>query len=443
MDSGPGSCIPLPVMGSDALSGEHPTAHTSTGEWQSFESRMRRRRIERLLARARVAHEEGHEDEARAALDEIEELNGGPIALSPGQQSPEIVFCQVADHDLTVFDTEVAVEFDPVVPLFVPVENDFEDLPLYPHLSSPSETLRSQWGPRAAAFLAACAVLFWLAGPRESQAPAAADVEAQSPSLAPSTQSVIAASRQPAAQPIADSGTAELAPVRLDVSDVSVDAARVDAPAGGAGPPVSLAGLAFAAPRATSPEPAVPDAVMPPAVTPLEQPTPPLLAAGVPTSSASTLEAVAPPAAALTPPPAPPPVESEPATPPPTASPAPDPAREADAPAPAAVAAAGVRATLLRYESAYSRLDVNAAGAVWPALDRKALARAFDGLASQAVSLGSCEVRIVGESAIADCAGSATWTPKVGGRSHRQARQWQFQLRNADTGWQIVTATVR
>jgi hypothetical protein len=88
-------------------------------------------------------------------------------------------------------------------------------------------------------------------------------------------------------------------------------------------------------------------------------------------------------------------------------------------------------------------LDVNAAGAVWPALDRKALTRAFDGLASQAVTLGSCEVRIVGESAIADCAGSATWTPKVGGRSHRQARQWQFQLRNVDAGWQIVSATVR
>ena len=210
------------------------------------------------------------------------------------------------------------------------------------------------------------------------------------------------------------------------------------------GPPVSLAGLAVAEPRATSPEPAVrPDAVMPPAaVAPLEQPTPSPLA-GVPISSAPTLEAVAPPAAAPTAPPAPPPVESAPVTPLPAPSPAPEPAREADAPAPAAVAAAGVRATLLRYESAYSRLDVNAAGAVWPALDRKALARAFDGLASQAVSLGSCEVRIVGESAIADCAGSATWTPKVGGRSHRQARRWQFQLRNVDAGWQIVSATVR
>ena len=434
-------------MGSDASAGEHPTVHTSTGEWQSFESRMRRRRIERLLARARVAHEEGHEDEARAALDEIEELNGGPVDLSPctriagnrvlsgGRRRPDCV-----RHGSSSRIRPGAGR--PRRERFEPDENYFEDLPLYPHLSSPSETQRSQWGPRAAAFLAACAVLFWLAGPRESQAPAAEGVEAKSPSVDQSTHSAVAATRQPAATPIAEPATTELAPLRLDVTDVS-EAALVHRAADGTGPPVSLAGLAVAEPRATSPEPAVrPDAVMPPAEAPLEQPTPSLLA-GVPISSAPTLEAVAPPAAAPAAPPAPPPVESAPVTPPPAPSPSPEPAREADAPAPAAVAASGVRATLLRYESAYSRLDVNAAGAVWPALDRKALARAFDGLASQAVSLGSCEVRIVGESAIADCAGSATWTPKVGGRSHRQARRWQFQLRNVDAGWQIVSATVR
>ena len=265
---------------------------------------------------------------------------------------------------------------------------------------------------------------------------------AKSPSVDQSTQSAVAATRQRAVQPIAESATTEPAPVRLEVTDLS-EAALVDRAADGTGPPVSLAGLAVAEPRATSPEPAVrQDAVMP-ACGGSAGAADTLPLAGVPISSAPTLEAVAPPAAAPTAPPAPPPVESAPVTPPPALSPSPEPAREADAPAPTAVAASGVRATLLRYESAYSRLDVNAAGAVWPALDRKALARAFDGLASQAVSLGSCEVRIVGESAIADCAGSATWTPKVGGRSHRQARQWQFQLRSVDAGWQIVSATVR
>ena len=158
MDSGPGSCIPLPVMGSDALPGEHPTAHTSTGEWQSFESRMRRRRIERLLARARVAHEEGHEDEARAALDEIEELNGGPIAESPGQESPEIVFCQVADDDLTVFDTEAAVEFDPA-PSSFPTRTTLRTCPSTPtfrarpkHSARSGDRVRPHFSQRALFF---------------------------------------------------------------------------------------------------------------------------------------------------------------------------------------------------------------------------------------------------------------------------------------------------
>jgi hypothetical protein len=103
----------------------------------------------------------------------------------------------------------------------------------------------------------------------------------------------------------------------------------------------------------------------------------------------------------------------------------------------------GVRTALARYQSAYSRLDVDAAGAVWPALDRRALARAFDGLASQRVDLGACDVRVVGENALAECTGSATWTPKVGGGSHRQRRQWEFRLRQGASSWQIVSASVK
>ena len=103
----------------------------------------------------------------------------------------------------------------------------------------------------------------------------------------------------------------------------------------------------------------------------------------------------------------------------------------------------GVRTTLARYQSAYSRLDVDAAGAVWPALDRRALARAFDGLAAQRVDLGACDVRVVGETALAECTGSATWTPKVGGGSHSQKRRWEFRLRNGTSSWQIVSASVK
>jgi hypothetical protein len=44
---------------------------------------------------------------------------------------------------------------------------------------------------------------------------------------------------------------------------------------------------------------------------------------------------------------------------------------------------AAVRATLGRYESAYSDLNTAAAHAVWPGVDERALARAFDSLSSQ------------------------------------------------------------
>lgn len=145
------------------------------------------------------------------------------------------------------------------------------------------------------------------------------------------------------------------------------------------------------------------------------------------------------------------PLDAAPSVPPPVAPPDPAPADAAEPPtdaAPPEVRAgvaeeAAVRAALLGYETAYSRLDVEAAGAVWPGLDRKALARAFDGLTSQRVSLGACDVRVVGEAAIAGCAGSATWTPKVGGGTRSQQRQWHFRLKNAPAGWHIVGVMAR
>lgn len=102
-----------------------------------------------------------------------------------------------------------------------------------------------------------------------------------------------------------------------------------------------------------------------------------------------------------------------------------------------------VRAVLSRYEAAYSGLDAAAARAVWPAVDERALARAFNGLASQRVSLEACDVSIDGGSARAECAGSATWVPKVGGGGRTVARRWSFDLRQAGGGWQIVRAEAR
>ena len=102
-----------------------------------------------------------------------------------------------------------------------------------------------------------------------------------------------------------------------------------------------------------------------------------------------------------------------------------------------------VRAALDRYQMAYSQLDATAARAVWPSVNRRALERAFGGLASQTITLGQCTVRVNGGSAQADCSGSARWTPRVGGGTQSAPRRWRFDLQNTAGEWVIVDAAVR
>ena len=102
-----------------------------------------------------------------------------------------------------------------------------------------------------------------------------------------------------------------------------------------------------------------------------------------------------------------------------------------------------VRNVLNRYEAAYSSLDARAAQAVWPSLDGNALARAFDGLSAQTVSLGTCNVRVTGAAALAECAGRATWTPKVGAGPQSASRRWRFELARSGDSWVIQKATMQ
>ncbi|MEO5894941.1 MAG: hypothetical protein ABIS06_04515 [Vicinamibacterales bacterium] len=113
------------------------------------------------------------------------------------------------------------------------------------------------------------------------------------------------------------------------------------------------------------------------------------------------------------------------------------------APTPAVDETARVRSLLSRYEAAYTGLDANAAQLIWPGVDSRSLARAFQGLESQRVSLGHCALAIDGATARADCDGSATWTPKIGGGSRTESRHWRFELQNHDGAWQILTASAR
>lgn len=104
-----------------------------------------------------------------------------------------------------------------------------------------------------------------------------------------------------------------------------------------------------------------------------------------------------------------------------------------------------IRDVLERYGTAYSRLDARAARAVWPAVDARALERAFDGLESQAIEFDRCDVRVDGTAARAACQGTSTWVPRVGERRpRREPREWTFRLeKTRDAQWRIASASMR
>ena len=100
--------------------------------------------------------------------------------------------------------------------------------------------------------------------------------------------------------------------------------------------------------------------------------------------------------------------------------------------------ARAIENVLGRYRNAFNRLDAGAAVAVWPKVNEKTLARAFDSLDDQDVSFDSCTIEVGGVHAEAACSGTARYVPKVGSRTTRaEPRQWRFILRRASDGWLI------
>ena len=111
---------------------------------------------------------------------------------------------------------------------------------------------------------------------------------------------------------------------------------------------------------------------------------------------------------------------------------------------PGATAQSAVTAVLQRYAAAFGALDVRAAKAVWPQVNQDALTRAFSALQEQKFDLGNCDIWVTGASAVASCAGRATYTPKVGNRKQRsEAREWTFYLDQDDQRWSIATVRIR
>ena len=415
--------------------------------------RMRRRRVERCLLRASVAIEAGVLDDAREAIAEVR-------LLDPAEPGLEQLTAQLAE-----------------------AENPRPIEPAPPLEAAPQQAPSSHHRFAAAVVLLASSLAAgWWWTSTLSKSPV---VQRAVSSTAPRSQPVT----KPASDPFVAVSETSVTGAVSEASRVATDNALAitgTAPLADAEPDVRTAAAtetqdAIVAPANTSIAAAVPVPDRPASTRADDRPalTDSRTSAVSPALSDSRTSAV-PPAASDTrtttvPPPVP---EPAPAAPPPTparleplnglpeAAPpsprivagaegiaAPEAARTAEritalpappAPAPATTRSEeqSVRAALGRYESAYNRLDAAAAAAVWPGVNQRALASAFEGLSAQSISLGGCDIRVSGATAQADCTGNARWTPKVGGGTQSAARQWRFELRNSG-GWIITRATTR
>jgi hypothetical protein len=376
-------------------------SHIATEEWQSFELRMRRRRAERMLVHAETALDDGRLEEARAALDEARRL------------CPALPWLGDAEARL-------ALAAAPVV-------------------ARPAAARVGRPLALAASFLivAAAGIIGW----RFMRAPAASSI-ATPPAVvaAPAPENARPAPPSPPAIRIE---TEQVPPVMVSGSDAPVD----QPPAPVAPPPATMKSAEALSPQPTSF--AVPDAHA-------------VGTAGPATTTASLTES-----------PATTPVDTGINTPlgNETVLAPPQPgvdhvARASDAPAPVSEAAippiapradpspsvsvprrpddvALVRDILDKYADAYTRLDADAAKAVWPSVNRAALSRAFNGLNEQRIAFSDCAVLVHSTQARATCSGSTTWEPKIGGGARTDVRRWAFDLEKSGSDWVIRDARVQ
>jgi len=407
------------------MTGAAPS-HTSTAEWQSFEVRMRRRCVERYLARARTAIASGQPDQARVAIAEVRYLDPLEPALAELDRQIEaaaaapiivrvtaVVAARVAAMRPAATASEpravrplvvAAAVLGPIVtlgPLFL-----WAPPPDYGSRTPPGTVATPQSQPPGAIALAAT--------------PAEPAVEASAGVADPRADVRAGAESSPVSQDVPPEPAAKPSEEPAAPSGILVPATPVEPP------PASLASVT------RTPEPAAPALPESPVTALLELP--------------AGLNPTVPP-----PPPEPAPgsIPAHPDATPPSAAPddtvrdAPRTERPTVAAAPAPIdGREQVRRVLSKYESAYNALDAGAVRSVWPGVDEASLEHAFSALESQRVWLGACEVTVNGSTANARCAGAASWKPKVG-TEVRGARRWTFDLRNASGEWQIVRVQAR
>jgi hypothetical protein len=373
-----------------------PAPHIGTQQWMSFEMRMRHRRAERCLLRAEAALDAGMEEEARAALDEARGL-------------------------------------DPATPAFEQLLDDARGRRYAAEGVRRKKIVGRASAAAAVLALTAAGVAWGVQRPPATQVAAATTVAAApEPAVTPPSRPM--ATPPGPAQPAVR--TAGLMSPPLAVKNAAAPATR-DRATATKSEAIERRAPALAEPLRPAVLPPTPPAAEPPpeAVAPRgeEPPMPPALdsvprpaaelslpSAGVGTAlPVVAIPAGGPDPTAVTPPPGRPVVPVE------------------------LSQERAVRAVLSRFEAAYTALSAPAAQQVWPTVDERSLARAFDSLAAQRVSLGACAVQLAAATARAECTGSATWTPKVGGGPRTEPRRWQFELALGDAGWRIVRAEAR
>ena len=395
---------------------------------------MRRRRVERLIVRAENALAENNTDEVHNALAEMRRLDPGLPQIRALEEklvqvpafedeqppaSPEPAAATIVDAPLdaptisTDVDAEALVDEIPgTVPAFEP--------------QLPDRRLNALLIAAASLMMAAAGVsTYWFyRSPQHEETVAAQAAASTEMSSVSGGNAAVAA--PPSAPVLGDSADIQVETVEATMVESLPLEERKPEPHAPAPEPQEPARQASDA-SAPRPLPAATSGITVPlaqSTTPIEPPPPaPEPRRDVPVEARNVAPLPAPDINAL-----PPKLERLPAD--------PVPARLTDDVA--------VRGILDRYADAYSRLDASAAQEIWPRVNRSALSRAFEGLASQQVSLERCDVDVHGITARAICAGSATWAPKIGnGELRTEPRNWTFQLAKAGSDWQIVSARVQ
>jgi len=428
--------------------GDAPVAHLATPQWQSFEIRMRARKADRCLQRAAAALDSGSADEANNALDEarqlspldprLEELSARLDALKYPAPLPSTI----RGHGY--FWTSAAV----VAGLVVASAGGWEtwihrdQIALLVPKARPDMDASAGLAPPAAVSSSAADARQPAPAPdatnQQTQTSASADTVVQTTLIRPEQ---VIDTRDPPREPrpanetpaVSTTGSAER-------NDTKTETAKAVAMTNGPESPVRPQRDIAPSPQ-PSPEYRAPAAVPPPPnVTPATNLIPSVVP---PAESARPANATNAMMTAATSNPVPDAVTSSA-----TAMPSPPPSAPSASTPPAESSSArdervAIRAALNRYESAYNRLDVDAVRTIWPSLDQRALARAFDSLTAQRVALQSCNVDVSGSTARANCSGNASWTPKIGGGERRADRKWTFDLSESNGAWRITHVQAR